>query len=171
MWYHERTSVCKSAIAPYLNVIKKTCNQGVNKSNHPNQNLSFSSRITHTRDNIGSPYCNEYIRCYTVDETVSERRIGKHVCNNRTVFSMWSASKSYKEENWGNQWIELCKKGWEEMAGQCSSDLKVPVKKRVSCKTAAVKRRLYVRCSYIETVIIFVLKSVSRIRLVKIEKT
>jgi hypothetical protein len=28
--------VCKSAIAVYLGVIKRTCNQGANKSNHPN---------------------------------------------------------------------------------------------------------------------------------------
>jgi hypothetical protein len=28
--------VCKSAIVLYLSVIKRTCNQGVNKSNHPN---------------------------------------------------------------------------------------------------------------------------------------
>jgi hypothetical protein len=28
--------VCKSVIALYLNVIKRTCNQGANKSNHPN---------------------------------------------------------------------------------------------------------------------------------------
>jgi hypothetical protein len=27
--------VCKSAIALYLSVIKRTCNQGANKSNHP----------------------------------------------------------------------------------------------------------------------------------------
>jgi hypothetical protein len=40
------------------------------------------------------------------------------------------------------------------------------MKKRVSCKSEAVKRRLYVWCSYSETVI----KSVARIRLVKSEK-
>jgi hypothetical protein len=28
--------VCKSEIALYLSVIKRTCNQGVNKYNHPN---------------------------------------------------------------------------------------------------------------------------------------
>jgi hypothetical protein len=28
--------VCKSAIAQYLNVIKRDWNQGANKSNHPN---------------------------------------------------------------------------------------------------------------------------------------
>jgi hypothetical protein len=28
--------VCKSAVALYLSVIKRTCNQGGNKSNHPN---------------------------------------------------------------------------------------------------------------------------------------
>jgi hypothetical protein len=38
VWYQERTSVCvcKTAIALYLNVIKKTDNQGANESNHPN---------------------------------------------------------------------------------------------------------------------------------------
>jgi hypothetical protein len=45
------------------------------------------------------------------------------------------------------------------------------VKERVSCKSAAVERRLHVCCSYSETVIITVLKSVSRIRLMKTEKT
>jgi hypothetical protein len=45
------------------------------------------------------------------------------------------------------------------------------VKKRVSCKGAAVKRMLYVCCSYSEIVIITVLKSVARIRLVKTEMT
>jgi hypothetical protein len=44
------------------------------------------------------------------------------------------------------------------------------VKKRVSCKSAAVKR-FYVCCSYSETVIVTVLKSVARIRLVKTEET
>jgi hypothetical protein len=37
------------------------------------------------------------------------------------------------------------------------------VKKRIGCKSAAVKRRLYVCCSYNETVIITVLISVARI--------
>jgi hypothetical protein len=32
----EDQCVCKSAIALYLNVIKRDCNQGANKSNHPN---------------------------------------------------------------------------------------------------------------------------------------
>jgi hypothetical protein len=41
----EGQCVCKSAIALYLNVIKRNCNQGANKSNHPNYNLSFSSRV------------------------------------------------------------------------------------------------------------------------------
>jgi hypothetical protein len=45
------------------------------------------------------------------------------------------------------------------------------MKKRASCKGAAVKRRFYVFCSCSETVIITVLKSVARIRLVKTEKT
>jgi hypothetical protein len=30
------SKVCKSAIALYLSVIKGTCNQRANKSNHPN---------------------------------------------------------------------------------------------------------------------------------------
>jgi hypothetical protein len=38
-------------------------------------------------------------------------------------------------------------------------------------KRAAVKRRLYVCSSYSETIIITILKSVARIRLVKTEKT
>jgi hypothetical protein len=45
------------------------------------------------------------------------------------------------------------------------------VNKRVSCESAAANRRLYVCCSYSETVIITVLKFVARIRLVKTEKT
>jgi hypothetical protein len=28
--------LCKSATALYLSVVKRTCNQGANKSNHPN---------------------------------------------------------------------------------------------------------------------------------------
>jgi hypothetical protein len=28
--------LCKSAIALYLSLIKRTCNHGANKSNHPN---------------------------------------------------------------------------------------------------------------------------------------
>jgi hypothetical protein len=44
-------------------------------------------------------------------------------------------------------------------------------KKRVSCKSAAVKRRLYMCCSYSESLIITMLKSVARIRPVKTEKT
>jgi hypothetical protein len=35
----------KSVIALYLSVIKRTCNQGANKSNHPNQNPLFSSHV------------------------------------------------------------------------------------------------------------------------------
>jgi hypothetical protein len=63
--------------------------------------------------------------------------------------------------------VELCKGGWEI---QLRVESPV-VKKRVSCKNAAVKRRFYVYCSYSENVIITVLKSVARIRLVKFEKT
>jgi hypothetical protein len=29
---------------------------------------------------------------------------------------MWSAPTCYKEENWGNESVELCKEGLEEMA-------------------------------------------------------
>jgi hypothetical protein len=41
------------------------------------------------------------------------------------------------------------------------------VKKEVGCKSAAVKRRLYVCCSYSDTVTVPVLKSVARKRLVE----
>jgi hypothetical protein len=44
------------------------------------------------------------------------------------------------------------------------SSVRGTVKKRVSCKGAAVERRLYVCCSYRETVIVPVLKSVARKR-------
>jgi hypothetical protein len=37
--------VCKSAIALYLSVIKRTCDEGANKSNHPNWNPLFSSLV------------------------------------------------------------------------------------------------------------------------------
>jgi hypothetical protein len=37
--------VCKSAIALYLTVIKRTCNPGVNKTNHPNSYPLFSSLV------------------------------------------------------------------------------------------------------------------------------
>jgi hypothetical protein len=39
--------VCKSAIALYLSVIKRTCKQGANKSNHPNYAYHYTrdSRI------------------------------------------------------------------------------------------------------------------------------
>jgi hypothetical protein len=50
----------KSKIALYLNVIKRTCKQSANKSNHPNQNLSFSSRVP--------PYMWQYY-CVTVHHT------------------------------------------------------------------------------------------------------
>jgi hypothetical protein len=36
---------CKSAIALYLSVIKRTCNRSANKSNHPIYNPLFSSRV------------------------------------------------------------------------------------------------------------------------------
>jgi hypothetical protein len=39
-----------------------------------------------------------------------------------------------------------------------------------SCKSVVVKRKLYVCCSYRETLVITVLKSVARIRLVKADK-
>jgi hypothetical protein len=44
------------------------------------------------------------------------------------------------------------------------------VKKRIICRSVAVKRRLYVCCIYNETVIIAVLKSAVRVRLAKTEK-
>jgi hypothetical protein len=37
--------VCKPATALYLNAIERDCNQGANKSKHPNWNPSFSSRV------------------------------------------------------------------------------------------------------------------------------
>jgi hypothetical protein len=37
--------VCKSVTALYLGVIKRTCNRGANKSNHPNCNPFFLSRL------------------------------------------------------------------------------------------------------------------------------
>jgi hypothetical protein len=46
---------CKSwraTIALYLHVIKRTCNQGANESNHPNYNPSFRHAYHSTRDNI-----------------------------------------------------------------------------------------------------------------------
>jgi hypothetical protein len=47
---------------------------------------------------------------------VFEQRLSKHVPTEMNtvghrVFSMWSVPKSYKEENWGNQGVELCKGG------------------------------------------------------------
>jgi hypothetical protein len=45
--------VCKSTIVLYLNAIKRTYNQGANTSNHPNENLSFSSRVP--------PYMRQYL--------------------------------------------------------------------------------------------------------------
>jgi hypothetical protein len=43
--------VCRSAIALYLNVIKRDCNRSANKTNHQNYTPSFSSRVPPTRDN------------------------------------------------------------------------------------------------------------------------
>jgi hypothetical protein len=37
--------LCKSAIGLHLSVIKTTCNPGANKSNHPNWNPLFLSRV------------------------------------------------------------------------------------------------------------------------------
>jgi hypothetical protein len=51
------------------------------------------------------------------------------------------------------------------------SSVRKAVKKRVTCKSAAVKRTLYACCNYSENVIITVFESVARIRLVKNEKT
>jgi hypothetical protein len=48
---------------------------------------------------------------------LSNGSVNEHVRNNRRmVFSMWSVQGGYKEENWVNQSVELCKGGWEEMA-------------------------------------------------------
>jgi hypothetical protein len=38
--------VCRSAIAMYLSVIKRTCNQGANEFNHPNENPLSSLRVS-----------------------------------------------------------------------------------------------------------------------------
>jgi hypothetical protein len=37
--------ICKSAIALYLSVIQRTCNEGANKSNQSIENPLFSSRV------------------------------------------------------------------------------------------------------------------------------
>jgi hypothetical protein len=52
---------------------------------------------------------------------VFKLRLGKHPaemnthsttdCLKQGVFFMWPAPKSYKEEYWGNQSVELCKGG------------------------------------------------------------
>jgi hypothetical protein len=57
------------------------------------------------------------------------------------------------------------------MAIQFSWELKVRLWRKVSCKSAVVKRKLCVCRSYTETLIIIDLKSVFRIRLVQTEKT
>jgi hypothetical protein len=49
--------LCKSAIALYLSVIKRTSNQGANKSNHPNWNPLFSSRIPAIHVTVFIIYC------------------------------------------------------------------------------------------------------------------
>jgi hypothetical protein len=44
-----------------VNVIKRDCNKSVNKSNHPNWNPSFSSRVP--------PYIDNMNGCVDVNET------------------------------------------------------------------------------------------------------
>jgi hypothetical protein len=40
------SKVCKSAIALYLRMIKRTCIQGASKSSHPKLNPLFASRVS-----------------------------------------------------------------------------------------------------------------------------
>jgi hypothetical protein len=50
--------MCKSAIALYLNIIKRECNQGANKSNNPNYSPPFSSRVPpYTRQYLSADNC------------------------------------------------------------------------------------------------------------------
>jgi hypothetical protein len=62
-------NVCKSAIALYLSVIKRNCNQGGNKSNHPKQNPSFRHAYHPTRDNIF------YINIYKTEYNSFSRKV------------------------------------------------------------------------------------------------
>jgi hypothetical protein len=34
--------------------------------------------------------------------------------NERTVFSVWSVSRSYNEDNWSNEVVQFCTGGYEE---------------------------------------------------------
>jgi hypothetical protein len=99
---------------------------------------------------------------------VSKQRIGKYASTTivivETVFSVRSVQGGYKEGNWGNQFSWALQGRLRRDGDPVQLRVESPaVKKRVKCE--AVKRRLYACCSYSETVI----KSVARIRLVKIE--
>jgi hypothetical protein len=78
-------------------------------------------------------------------QPVSKQRIGKHASTIIkllfvTVFSIQSVQSGYKEENWGNQfsWALQGRLGRDgdpvRLRVECPA-----VKKRVSCKSAAVK--------------------------------
>jgi hypothetical protein len=57
--------VCKSAIALYLSVIKRTCNKAANKSNHPNYNQLFTSfKLCYYMCNSGSTN-SALLYCFT----------------------------------------------------------------------------------------------------------
>jgi hypothetical protein len=105
-------------------------------------------------------------------QLVYKQRIGKHASSTiellvETACSIRPVQSSYKEVNWCNQ-FSLAQKGRMRRDGypvQLRSESPAG-KKGFSCKSGAVKRRLYVRCSYSETAI----ESVARIRLAKTEK-
>jgi hypothetical protein len=114
------------------------------------QPLLGNARYKHARNNK-----------ITVTQPVSRQRMGKQASTTiewllETVFSVRSVQSGYKEDNWGR-----------------TSYLRVEspaMKERVSCKSATLRKRLYVCCRYSETVISTLLKSVARVRLVKTEE-
>jgi hypothetical protein len=55
--------MCKSVIALYLSVINRTCNQGANKSNHPNQNPLFVTRTA-----LHVTILTKISRCLSIDK-------------------------------------------------------------------------------------------------------
>jgi hypothetical protein len=89
-----------------------------------------------------------------------------------TVFSIQSMQSGYKKENLGSQFSWAPQGKLRKDGDLIQLRVESPtVKKRVSCKSAVVKSKLYVCCSYSETVIIIVLKSAAGIQLVKTENT